>query len=382
MRNRLVLGLLLLLFLVGAFWLARGTAPETRLHTGRAALQQGDFDQAGAQAALLENEDHFDHALLLRGEAALLQRDPARALDLLNRLQDRGELQLQAIPLVGRAHLALGNVREAQRTFAYLLTRRPDDLDGLRGLAAAAFDLGAWPQAVDHCRQWAALDPRDGRPERLIGLMNKDLGRYPQAIEAYSTALGKNLTQEVRQEVREELAECRLKQKEYREAYAALEGSPPEYRSRARFLVLWGDCQRGLGEGEEARRAAAAALAAAPADPAALRLQGRLLLEADRPEEALPFLEKAAAIPPKEFENHHLLGLAYARLGQTEAAKKHQREVDAIQGTMDALTKLTEALLRTPGDSAIHLELAEQYDRMEMRDLAAKHRRLAADTKR
>lgn len=382
MRNRLLLGLLLSTFLAGGFWFWRQSSPDSRLREGQAALARGEFDRAAALAGVLGTEGSHDHALLLRGEIALVQGNPVAALDQLNRIRDRGDLQVQALPLVGRAHLALGNVREAQRTFAYLLTLRPDDLDGLRGLAAAAFDLGAWPQAVEHCRKWAALDPKDGRPERLIGLMNKDLGRYPQAIAAYTAALGKDLKETVRQEVREESAECRLKQKEYKEAYSVLEESPQEYRRRARFLVLWGDCLRGLGQGEEARKAAAAALAASPADPGALRLQGRLLLEADRAAEAVPYLEKAAAVPPKEFENHYLLSLAYARLGKTEAAMKEQREVDAIQATMDALTKLTEAMLRTPGDGAIHLELAAQYERMEMRELAAKHRSLAAEMKR
>ncbi len=53
---------------------------------------------------------------------------------------------------------------------------------------------------------------------------------------------------------------------------------------------------------------------------------GVVLLVADRAEEALPHLERAAAIQPLEPDIHEALAVALEALGQGEAAEAHRRE--------------------------------------------------------
>ena len=51
-------------------------------------------------------------------------------------------------------------------------------------------------------------------------------------------------------------------------------------------------------------------------------LLGRLLLDQDRPAEAVPHLEKACQLNPNEANAFYVLSQAQSRLGQTEAARQ------------------------------------------------------------
>src|SRR5205085_1866437 len=80
----------------------------------------------------------------------------------------------------------------------------------------------------------------DGRPGRLVGLIEKDLGQYRAAVAAYREALARDLKDLVKEEVRVELAESLLKLKEYAEALNVLDAARPPPAGAAQVLALRG----------------------------------------------------------------------------------------------------------------------------------------------
>src|SRR5262249_48207264 len=151
--------------------------PEYRFQRGREAVQRGDWDEAETFAARLDASGAANLAHLLRGESLLTQDRPTEALRELNKVRDEGEVRRKAACLSGRCLLALGQRREAHRAFSFVLEQDYDDVDAHRGMAALAYDLGNLGPALDHLEQVARLAPRDGRPHRLMGLINTYLGK-------------------------------------------------------------------------------------------------------------------------------------------------------------------------------------------------------------
>lgn len=373
----MLLALPLLLGLGWGVWFL-WPGPESWLREGQRALERNDLTRAEFLAARLEINNYRDQALLLRGELQLQLGQPSQALMLLNQIVGQSDVRLQAVALAGRCLLQLGDLLEAERTFSYLLSQRSEDVAAHRGLAAVYYDLGALALAGRHCEEWARLEPMDGRPPRLMGLISKDLGHFQQAVEHYESALARNLKHHVKDEVRLEQAECWLRLREYHKALGVLDGVGPESAGVAQARVSRAEALRGLGRGPEALGLAEKAVAADPRNAAALRLQGQLLLEADQAREALPLLEQAAALAPEDYLAHHLLAQAYARSGRTREAAAKQLQVKQLQNTMDELTKLTQSVMASPKDAALHLRMAECYEQLALPAMAARHRRIAS----
>jgi len=360
----------------GGWWLLAPT-PESWLRQGRLALGQHDLTEAERLAEKLEAHNYRDQALLLRGEIQVRRGQFPQALLLFNQIRDQGDLRLEAVALTGRCLLQLGDLLEAERAFSYLLSQRPESLDAHRGLAAVYCDQGALALAVQHGEEWARLDAADGRPARMMGLIAKDLGQFRQAVERYESALARNLKEHVKDEVRQELAECLLRLHNYARALEVLDGITPTSYVAPQALVVRAACLRGLGRGPEALVLAEKAAAADPRNAEAPRLRGQLLLEADRVKEALSALETAAALAPGDYQTHFLLAQAYTRMNRTQSAQEEQQKAKELGAAMDELTKLTRDVMEHPKDAALHTRMAELYEKLSMREMAARSKRTA-----
>src|SRR5438105_9718714 len=254
-RRRLLLlffGLVLLLGLLGGSLAALGrmrwgdaawyfqSSPDYRLRCGQQALRRGDAEQAEEVALLLEADGHRDQAALLKGELWFREgkayadgQDQEHATPLLgnaekqwNRIRDQGDLGVEAAALLGQCYVYLHRLSEARVAFEYVLANWPDYIDAHRGLATIYFDLGALPRAVMHLEKVADLDPHDGRPYRLMGLIHKDLKQESLAVARYRKALerdlpGRNAAQNPAL-IRRELAECLVTTGRYAEALDVL----------------------------------------------------------------------------------------------------------------------------------------------------------------
>ncbi|MCI0741697.1 MAG: tetratricopeptide repeat protein [Gemmataceae bacterium] len=355
----------------GFWWWNAGNSPETLLKRGQEFLSQGDVDSARHLSLRLEAGGHREFGWLLEGQILLHERQLDAAIHLLQQVtQDKG-LVLQAAALAGRCYLEIGHVVGAESCFQFLLREDPKNTDAHRGLAAVYYDLNAMDQAVFHNMEWARLDDADGRPHRFIGLILKDLGQPATAIVHYEKALQREIALAAREEVRLELTECHLLLNKHAQALEVLDASSGEGRLRLFWLVLRAEALRGLTKYQEAQRLVDEALTIEKLpSPRTLRLQGQLLLDTNRAQDAVSWLQKAVAEDPGDFSGRHLLSQAYARTGQDNLAKDQLRKVEELQKLYTQLTELTHKIITEPRNAAIHLEAAACYRKLGMTALA------------
>jgi tetratricopeptide (TPR) repeat protein len=378
-RRYLLLAGLLLAAGATAWWWYHTTRPDYRLRRGEAALAQGDTDTAEQLIAQLEAGGFADHAHLLAAEFLVRQRHYSQALAELNQMQQRDtSLHLQAATLSGRCLLELGELPEAERAYAFVLSKRPEELDAHRGLAAVHNDLGMLNQAIYDCEQWARLDPRDGRPHRFRGHILRDLNQNDLAIPAYQDALARELAANVRTEVQLELAECQIKRGLFGDALGTLEACHPSARGTARLLTLRAECLHASGRTAEGLPLLERALQADPDHVRALRLRAQLHLEAGEPAAAAVLLERAVKADGYDDISRHQLAQVYHRLGRHAEATAQQHKLKDLQEAMSALTQLTREVMRHPRDPDLQARMAELYDRLNQPEQAARFRHNAA----
>ena len=213
-----------------------------------------------------------------------------------------------------------------------------------RGLLAGAL-YGAL------CGVLTACGPRDD-PVRLCaeGKRHMDEKRYAAAIEPLqrafaadprATACGVALVEVLVQEERpaEALEVCRRLDAEF-----ARQGSPrdPEgVKARAKTAFLAARSLRELGRPADAEREVMRSLQLLPRNGAARALLGGILLQLDRPAEALPHLEEALAATqvagsPQGMEQmHYQLGRCLAALGRKDEAARQLARHQELKAQSD-----------------------------------------------
>jgi predicted Zn-dependent protease len=171
-------------------------------------------------------------------------------------------------------------------------------------------------------------------------------------------------------------------------------------------------CRLQLGEVAEAQKLLEALLKEYPRHVAALTTHGKLALQAGRPAEAEASLRKAAAASPNDYEVHYRLYQCLLQQAKKQEAKQQFVRLKRAQAEWTRVREVTEAILKNPADPALRLELgnillrlgkapqglrwlqsalredphhrpthqalADYYEHAGDRELAARHRRLAA----
>jgi predicted Zn-dependent protease len=99
------------------------------------------------------------HDWFRRGCQLLDQGHPAAALELLVRVQVAEGTSHHLTETMGRARLAVGRYVEAERDFADLVSRRPDDDYAQLGLGLALARQGRFDEAVEHLALAVAMRP-------------------------------------------------------------------------------------------------------------------------------------------------------------------------------------------------------------------------------
>jgi tetratricopeptide (TPR) repeat protein len=362
----------------GAVWWYQTTRPTHRLRQGQEALRRGRPDIADRLAERLEADGYSDHAHLLRGELLLREHQFARANLEFNRIQDRGDLFIEASTICGLGLLSLKRPFEAEKWLQCVVSARRDHLDAHRGLAAIYFDQGALTLAVRHARECARLEPQKGYPFWLMGVIFKDLGQYASAREAFQQALERELSDEQRGDVKKGLAEVLVHLKEYARALTILEECPPAVRDTPKMLACRAECLWGLDQGTEAKALLDRALQEHPQSPEVLRLRAKLYLNENQPDHAAALLERALRVDRHDHLSRYELVQAYQMLGRRGEAAEQQRLFQQTQDYLAQLTSLNQQIAEHPWDAAVRTRLAEICDKLDKPDLAAMWRQAAA----
>jgi tetratricopeptide (TPR) repeat protein len=371
--------------------------PDFRLRCGQVALKNGNLDRVDQVADHLDAEGYKDHAALLRGEAFFRQgkeyadrEDKVRAAPLLlkaetelNKIRDKGDLRLQAAALLGQAYIYLRRMTEAERALEFVLSSWPNHVDAHRGLVSIYFDQGAMDKALAHLQRWAELDPQDGRPYRLMGLIYKDFKKWSLAVDAYQAALARNLpVSNVELDparIRRELAECLVKQSRYSEALELLSQFDPLPEDVPVVEALRGQGLWSLGQADEARKVLDQALGEFHNSVDLLRMRARLHQEAREWDRAIGLLERALYLDPNDDVSRYQLAQVYENMGRKAEAAEQHRRVKQIQDALKEITRLDEEASARPRDGAVRLKLAEIYQKLGKPQEAEMWRQAAAN---
>jgi tetratricopeptide (TPR) repeat protein len=374
-RWKALVSLALVLALAGGAgaWWYQTSQPEYRMRAGHEALQHGKPDQAEKVVLRLEADGYTDYAHLLRGEIHLREHRYDQALAEFNRIQDQGQIRLEAAALSGQCLLYLQQPREAARVWRFVVAQSPDNVDANRGLAALYFDQGALPLALRYAEQWARLDPDDGRPHRFMGRMYNDLYQNAEAVTAYRAALQRQLSAAVAEEVRQELAECLIKQTEYARALEVLEGCDPEKVVALRAEALWG-----LGRLAEARKLLDHVLPDGSSSSDLIRLRAKVYLAEDEPQAAAPLLERALRMDRHDHQSRYLLSQVYERLGRHGEAAEQQLLCQQTQDLVKEMRQLNQKVMNDPWDGSSRVQLAAVCQKLDKPILAEMWQKAAA----
>jgi tetratricopeptide (TPR) repeat protein len=379
-RAKTMLGVtgLLALAAAGAGWWYMTSRPDYRLRAGQEALAREDWDAAEQQITHLEADGRADHAHLLRGELFFRQEQFDQALKEFNQIRDQGTIRLQAVAFSGRCLLQLGNRNGAEQAFLFVVHEDPDHVDAHRGLASIYYDQNALDSAIKHLFEVARLDPRDGRPCRLLGLVFKDLEQIPDAVAAYQDALTRELSDRVAEEVREELAECLLKQGAFDEVLRTLDQCEPTPARVGPLRALRAEALWGQGKADGARDLLDRSLADHPRCVELLRLRAKVYLAAEEPKRAADLLERVLEVDRHDHASRFELAKAYEALGRRADAAEQRRLGEQTQKYFTELTGLTQKAMSSPWDAGLHRRLADLCEKLDRPDLAVMHRRAAA----
>ncbi len=352
---------------------------------GRAAIDANELELAGQKANELQNRDHVEHhrvlraAIWLREGRNLLDRvrpdlSPAEqqqlqgraqqafrlAIELLSQCRAEDPLAVEATLIGGECLIRTGEYRLPAEALRAVVRRQPDRIEAHRLLAAIYVEIGARNEAVQHYREWARLDPEDGRPYRWIGYFHKGQNKFGEAAQAYEEGSRRQLTTGVRAEVLREWAESLIEgQAAFARALEVLEQAPDLYKRTPEIHTLQAECLWGLGKTKEAIERIDAVLQQRPNMPRALSLRARIHLAQDQPSAAAPLLEKVLQLDAHEVGSRQNLMEAHQRLGDQAQAERQGKLLEESRGYKNELTRLHgEATLR-PWDDRVRLRIAE-----------------------
>ncbi len=269
----------------------------------------------------------------------------------------------RAIQFFALTQIRLGEAGEAARLLTRIATRNPKDLGTRSLLARALFAAGQPQQAIQELEEAHAIAPDDLELAFTLG------AGYLRAKKPYEAERLFELVRKGRPipETLVLLGRTYRDFGEYERARIALEAAleqDPRVRRAHYYLGMLALVSEGLARIEDAIAEFRAELKTHPDDPfASVRLGMALALE-QRPQEALPVLERASRSEP-------VSALAFQYLGRCQLALDRPKEAAA------SLKRALELTLGPLGDASqlgsIHYQLALALRRTGGEEEAARH---------
>jgi len=161
-----------------------------RLYLAQAYCEAGRFDSCRSILdPILRDAPDRPVVNLLRGNLALLEADPLRALDHLLRAEAAGPPRLETKLAIGRVHLALERWHDAERIFRSALETDQDNHAAHTGLARACYGRGDASAAADAAMTAVSLHFEDPAAHYVLGAALARLGNLDRAVRAFQTSL-------------------------------------------------------------------------------------------------------------------------------------------------------------------------------------------------
>jgi tetratricopeptide (TPR) repeat protein len=271
-----------------------------------------------------------------------------------------------AYTLSAEAYYKLGRWGEAVLASQEALKREPDNLMARRWLAAGAYDLGSVGMAAEELLKLAEADPKDGRANRLLGLIEKDREQFAPAVDFYRESLRRQPEAPDRGEILEELGDCLVKLNRFDEALAALEELP----ETVGVLNLRATCQAGLGEAEAQSATLARARELEPTHLKTLVASAARATADGDLDGAIVWLSAAVEHHPHDSQSHYLLAQALERSGEGERAKEQFRLFEQWQAVEQEFTELHNTASAEVSNAKLRLRLGDLALKLAKPELA------------
>ncbi|MDR2900861.1 MAG: tetratricopeptide repeat protein [Treponema sp.] len=276
-------------------------SPAIRLRLAETYFAMGDADETLTQLEFIWNQkDHSssNKELLLAAKASLLLSRFDDAEKYLNAAQSPDANMSWDLGLE-KARLLYQSKRyeDLQSHTTELLKNHPEDLTLLTLLGHAHWNLKDFPAAADAYEQAAKFDTESGLPAKNAGNAYDILGDEKKALACYLQA-----------------GRCFLKNDNYHDLEFIIPRllylAPSNWEVHAlagKFDFGIGDWQGAESEFEQAERLRLQGDTHPAEDPALVFLQGLILIQKGRRQEALSFLEKALALDDEHSVFHFKL---------------------------------------------------------------------------
>lgn len=339
---------------VGYWWWNRELPPAQI----RRLLDSRQWEQAEKVLQASAETIDSNRKLLFQAEIRLGQERPEGALNALHQLPAEEAQFPVALVLRGRAFLQLGQTTQALDAFQKALLRDNDNIDAVRGLAGALYDLGALDEALNLLDMHLKKTP-DALAFRFAGQIAKELVQNDQASEFFQEALKLGLPKEPSIEVAINLVETELLRnsiegaRKFWDQYAEIIPEGP------RGLEVLGELLLVEGKFDEAAQKLDKAREMDPVSPKIARLRAQTHLLQNQFTQAVPLLEFATKGDPLDTKAWNELAQAYELSGNSTAAKAARKSADDATSDLKKMSDLYQQANSRPDDVKIRLELVE-----------------------
>jgi tetratricopeptide (TPR) repeat protein len=338
----------------GAFIFYPHLAASYYMGQARKALEQNDFARAceHLRSALARQEGSSEaHFLLARSSRRADDADEARrSLERARKLGwDKQQVRLEELLLEAQSGMVEGVEQQLRRHLG-------DDTEErlvLEALARGCLQSNFTERAYHYTSRWVDRYPDDWYGRFWYGRALEQGLRYDLAAEAYQEVLARKPDH---LEARFHCGQVLLWRGRYPDALPHFEAVVERQPTNEAALLGLAQCQHSLRPPEETR-ASLGRLLELPGDhPAGWLLQGQLELEADRPDEALPWLERAVGRTPLDRDANQAMATVLRRLNRAADAEKYERQKQEVERDLHRMDDLIKASLANPRDVSVRYE--------------------------
>ncbi len=352
---------------------------------GNRLWEEGDEEGALREWEKAAELGFADGTVLFRlGRHYALREDWKKAIRYLHparpRLENSGaeeETILAAAELLALAYLRDRQYIESYLLYLQILRRAPDSLSARLGLAQISLLQGKLNDAEREALRALELSPEEGQAGRVLALVAKRRGRYPEAAEYYRMFLATEPENWPARLDRGLILATRLGRD--REAELELERVVREKPDQDLAHAVLGEIRLRRGETAAADASAERALEINPDNYGALNLRGRILLAAGEPSAAEPLFRKALGVEPDGAPALYGLGMVLFHRGEYREAESYFRRalerendfpeaalnrglvLDVLGRREEAIRLLREVVEKHPGLAPGQLALGRLY---------------------
>ena len=311
---------------------------------------------------------------MLRGARSLFRDRPDLALKQFAKVTPTGPIRLPVLILAGEALYRVGQLPEAENCLQQALVDAPDNISAQRWLATVYYDLGRMDRALFHLNEVSRIEPRDFRPHRMRGVIYNDFREYDLALKAFQQAADLAVLPSDQMQVFVSLASVYIARKEFQNAMRELDRCPDS----AIVLATKAECCWNLGDPGQAEALLSQAKGLGTVPAAGRRLQGRILMEKQKPAEAIAVLQKVRSDDPSDDECEYLLAMSYRLLKDNAKYNEHLQQSEKLKALKLELTSLSQIAMDQPSNWQVRERMAEVCDQLGLPQMAKLWRTAAA----